>query len=258
MGAGDIVIENAGGGLYDTVYSAFNYTLSDNVEQLVLTGSAAISGTGSAQDNTIYGDTNTGANILAGGLGNDNYIVGAGDVAVEVAGEGVDTVYAYADHTLAAGSSVEYLVGAAGTGMSLTGNELSNGIFGTGFADNLNGGAGADTLAGGGGADTFIVSALGDTGVGAGNRDSITDFLDGTDHIDFSGIDANTSNGATVNDAFTMIGINAFGGVAGQLRYVLVGSDTLVQGDVNGDSVADFEVVLTGTHTFANAADLVL
>ena len=124
--------------------------------------------------------------------------------------------------------------------------------------DSLNGGAGADTLVGGSGADTFILSAAGDSGVGAGNRDIIGDFLDGTDRIDLSGIDANTSNGAAVNDAFSMIGANAFSGVAGQLRYVMVGSDTLLQADVNGDSAADFEVVLTGTHTFANAADLVL
>jgi Ca2+-binding RTX toxin-like protein len=265
--AGDIVIENAGGGVYDTVYSAFNYTLSDNVEQLVLTGSAAISGTGSAQDNTLYGITNSGANSLSGGLGNDNYIVGAGDAAIEAVGQGVDTVYAYADHTLAAGSSVEYLIGAAGAGMSLTGNELSNGIFGTAFADNLNGGAGmdwllggagADTLAGGDGIDTFILNAISDSGVGAGNRDVITDFVDFTDRLDLSGIDANTSNGAGVNDTFSMIGANAFSGTAGQLRYVLAGANTVIQGDVNGDSVADFEVVLNGTHTFANAADLVL
>jgi Ca2+-binding RTX toxin-like protein len=265
--AGDTVVEAAGGGLYDTVYSGFNYTLADNVEQLVLTGNAAISGTGSAQDNTLYGVTSAGANTLSGGLGNDNFIVGAGDVAVEAAGQGVDTVYAYADHTLAAGSSVEYLIGVAGAGMSLTGNELSNGIFGTGFADTLDGGAGtdwllggagADTLTGGTGIDTFIFNAISDSGVGAGNRDVITDFVDFTDRIDFSSMDANTSNGAGVNDAFSMIGANAFSGVAGQLRYVLVGSDTLLQADLNGDSAADFEVVLTGTHTFANAADLVL
>jgi Ca2+-binding RTX toxin-like protein len=264
--AGDIVVENAGGGLYDTVYSDFSYLLSTNVEQLVMTGNAATVGTGNAQDNTLYGVTASGSNTLIGGLGNDNYIVGAGDVAIEAVGEGVDTVYAYADHALAADSSVEYLIGVAGAGMTLTGNELSNGIFGTSFADTIDGGGGADWLLGGAGADTmtggagidiFILNAIGDSGVGAGNRDVITDFLDGTDRIDLSGVDAIQLSGDD-NEAFSMIGTADFSGTAGQLRYVLVGGDTLLQGDVNGDSVADFEVVLTGHHTFANAGDLVL
>jgi Ca2+-binding RTX toxin-like protein len=264
--AGDIVVENGGGGLYDTVYSDFSYLLSSNVEQLVMTGNAVTIGTGNAQDNTLYGVTASGANTLIGGLGNDTYIVGAGDVVIETAGQGVDAVYAYADHALAAGSSVEYLIGVAGAGMTLTGNELNNGIFGTSFADTINGGggtdwllggAGADTLTGGTGIDTFILTSIGDSSVGAGNRDVITDFLDGTDRIDLSGIDAIQISGDD-NEAFSMIGAADFSGVAGQLRYVLVGGDTVLQGDINGDSAADFEVLLTGTHAFTGSAGLIL
>ena len=99
-----------------------------------------------------------------------------------------------------------------------------------------------------------MLTALGDSGVGA-LRDIITDFVSGTDRIDFSGIDANT--GVAGNQAFTMLGTAAFFGVAGQLRYDVVGADTVMQGDVNGDGVADFELQLTGIHSFV-PADLLL
>ena len=86
-------------------------------------------------------------------------------------------------------------------------------------------------------------------------RDIITDFLSGTDKIDFTGIDANT--GAAGDQAFTMINTAVFSGAAGELRYSVSGGNTVMEGDVNGDSVADFQLQLTGSHTFV-AADLQL
>ena len=48
----DLVIENSSDGGYDKVYSSVNYTISsDNVEELVLTGSSNINGTGNSADN---------------------------------------------------------------------------------------------------------------------------------------------------------------------------------------------------------------
>jgi Ca2+-binding RTX toxin-like protein len=175
---------------------------------------------------------------------------------VENANEGVDTIWSsLSTNTL--GANIENLIFTGPGNVTGIGNALNNQLTGGSGNDFLTGNAGADTLTGGTGIDTFIFNAIGDSGVGAGNRDVITDFVDGTDHIDFSGMDANTVLGDD-NNSFSMIGAADFSGTAGQLRYVLVGSDTLLQGDVNGDSVADFEVLLTGTHTFANAADLVL
>jgi Ca2+-binding RTX toxin-like protein len=180
--------------------------------------------------------------------------VGAGDVVVEGVGGGVDAVYTDTDYTLS--DNVEYLIGTANNGMSLTGNGGDNVIWGTSFADNLNGGvgndwliggAGGDTLTGGTGADLFLLTAVGDSGSGAGLRDIVTDFLEGTDRIDFSRLDANS--GIAGDQAFTFINTGAFTGVAGQLRYESVGGNTIVQGDVNGDGIADFELQLTGAHT---------
>jgi Ca2+-binding RTX toxin-like protein len=70
----------------DTVRASVGFTLSGNVENLVLTGAAAINGTGNTLANVLTG--NTAANVLAGGLGNDTYVVGAGDTVTELVGQG--------------------------------------------------------------------------------------------------------------------------------------------------------------------------
>src|SRR6476660_8469090 len=66
-----------------------------------------------------------------------------------------------------------------------------NTIIGGGGADTIKGGGGADILTGGQGADRFVFAALTDSAPSA--RDLITDFIPGTDIIDLSAIDANTS-----------------------------------------------------------------
>jgi len=73
--AGDQVVEKLGEGT-DTVQSSVNYALPDNVERLVLTGAAAINGTGNSGANTIIG--NGAANVIIGGGGTDTLTGGAG------------------------------------------------------------------------------------------------------------------------------------------------------------------------------------
>jgi Ca2+-binding RTX toxin-like protein len=67
----DNIFEAAGEGI-DTVQSAVTFALPANVEHLVLTGSAAIDGTGNGLDNTITG--NGAANTLEGGGGSDRFV----------------------------------------------------------------------------------------------------------------------------------------------------------------------------------------
>ncbi len=94
----DVIVEGVNAGT-DNVQSSVTYTLSDNVENLTLTGTAAINGTGNALDNVITG--NSGVNVLAGMSGNDTYYVdNTADVIVENIGEGTDNVFASATYTL--------------------------------------------------------------------------------------------------------------------------------------------------------------
>ncbi|MDD2723337.1 MAG: calcium-binding protein [Methylovulum sp.] len=75
--AGDLVIEDIGvKGDVDTVKSSVSYDLASNVENLILTGTAAIDGKGNGANNQLTG--NSAANILAGGNGDDTLKGGGG------------------------------------------------------------------------------------------------------------------------------------------------------------------------------------
>ena len=163
--ASDAVVENAGEGS-DRVDASVSYTLSANVEALVLLESGgAISAAGNNLNNALIGNSfaNTldgkgGSDFMVGGAGNDTYIVDvAGDQVVENAGEGTtDTVQTLVSYGLAA--NVENLVLLeSGGAINGTGNSAANTITGNSFANVINGAGGADTLIGDGGNDTFLI-----------------------------------------------------------------------------------------------------
>ncbi|MET1110866.1 MAG: M10 family metallopeptidase C-terminal domain-containing protein, partial [Allosphingosinicella sp.] len=125
--------------------------------------------------------------------------------------------------------------------LRLFGGRANDTLKGGSQSDLLHGNLGADILTGNGGADVFRYDSTAESNSGA--MDQITDFAAGTDKADLSRIDA---NGLAAGDqAFAWIGSSAFSGSAGELRGFEQGGTWFVEGDVNGDSVADFVIALT-------------
>lgn len=167
--AGDTVVEDSSGGI-DTVITGLNYTLGVNTENLVLTGTSSLTGTGNSLDNQISG--NSGDNTLSGGAGNDvldggaggdamtggagddtYYLNAAGDTVVENAGEGSDTIVSALTYSL--GANLENLTLSGFGNTNATGNGLGNILLGNSGTNILDGGAGADSLLGNAGSDVL-------------------------------------------------------------------------------------------------------
>ena len=211
---GDTVVEAAGEGT-DTIRSSVTYTLKTNVENLILTGSAAIKGFGNTLANVLDGSQSTAANILTGLQGNDTYIVGAGDsVSETVAGAagGTDTVKASVSFVL--GTNVEKLTLLGSSAINGTGNSLANIITGNTGVNILNGGTGSDTLAGGLGNDTYVTDG----------GDSITEAAgQGMDTVQSKvsyGLGANVEN-------LTLTGGAAINGTGNALANSLIGNSSV-------------------------------
>ncbi|HRA62336.1 MAG TPA: carbohydrate-binding domain-containing protein, partial [Burkholderiaceae bacterium] len=175
--AADTVIESASAG-HDIVRASVSHVLSANVEDLELTGSAAIDATGNAGQNTLRGNAATnrldggaGADMMVGGAGDDVYIVdNPGDIAYEIAGGGTDTVWSSISYGLR--PEVENLWLTGSTAINATGNAQANILTGNSAANTLSGGAGddillgeqgSDLLYGGEGNDFLRGDAVGDT-----------------------------------------------------------------------------------------------
>ena len=174
------------------------------------------------------------------------------EVLVEKAGQGHDLVISTA--TLTLGSNFEDLTLAGGGAINGTGNSLANRIEGNNAENVLIGGAGADFLIGGGGADSFAFLKVAKSTVTA--RDTILDSSRSRgDTIDLSGIDAN--GGAAGEGFFVSIRSQGFHGVSGELCWTVGVDGAVVQGDTNGDGVADLEIFVAGA-VLMRDADFVL
>ncbi|WP_448604420.1 calcium-binding protein [Thermoleptolyngbya sp.] len=131
----DVAAEVAGG--IDLVIASVSHTLSANIENLTLTGTANLNGTGNFRDNIING--NSGNNVLNGLGGNDTLVGGAGS----------DT-----------------LLGGDGNDRLRGGTTANN----AGERDVMTGGAGADTFELGNSAGSYYLNTVGNSYA------SITDF----------------------------------------------------------------------------------
>jgi YD repeat-containing protein len=290
--AGDLVTELAGEGT-DTVQALIDYTLTSNVENLTLLGTASIVGTGNELNNvitanasgsvlrglggndtlrggtgadTLYGgegndrlDGGASADLMAGGAGNDTYIVDdAGDVTVELAGEGTDTVQSSVNLVLAANienltlTGTSALTGAGNGGNNvLIANAAGDVLRGMAGNDTLRGGAGADVLSGGDGNDHLDGGSGADQMFGGAGNDSyviddvgdqVTELAnEGTDLVESAisyTLGANLEN-LTLTGTGSLLGVgNELGnliiaGPGGNIIRGLAGNDTLRGGVAN-------------------------
>lgn len=243
---GDVVIEKPSEGT-DTVQSSIAFTLGDNVENLTLTGSSAIAGTGNALDNVLTG--NSGANVLTGGAGDDTYVVGAGDTTIESSGGGTDTVRSSITWALA--PEVENLILTGSSAINGTGNAVSNVITGNSGSNILDGGAGADIMIGGTGNDIYVVDSVGD--VVTENAGEGTDLIQtgitlslasyaNVENLTLTGSSAINGTGSATNNTIT-------GNVADNILDGGSGTDTLVGGAGNDTYYVDVstDVITEGT-----------
>jgi Ca2+-binding RTX toxin-like protein len=165
---GDVVNE-AGAGV-DLVKSSVSYTLGANVENLLLTGSDPLNGTGNTLANVLTG--NDGDNVLeglagndrlVGGAGNDTYVVLGTDTIVELAGGGTaDTVQSATSYSIALLAQVENLTLTGVANVNATGNAAANTLIGNDGNNILDGRGGADIMTGGEGDDLYVLDSESD------------------------------------------------------------------------------------------------
>jgi Ca2+-binding RTX toxin-like protein len=244
----NLIIENSGEGVDSVTSRIAYYTLTDDVENLVLVAlTQAIGGIGNALDNRITG--NSAANIIDGAAGDDTmagvdgndkyYVDSTRDSVIEVsvassATSGEDIVFAsVSGYTLNENVENLTLTGKAitGTGNStdnrIFGNELNNDLKGGGGNDYLDGGIGNDTMSGGLGNDVYFVEVSGDRVVesaGAG-IDRLVSLVSQT-------LAANV-------DDLSLLGLDSLQGIGNNLDNVLSGSEgnNVLKGMAGNDSL---------------------
>ncbi|MDD1422585.1 hypothetical protein MEO40_26460, partial [Dolichospermum sp. ST_sed1] len=218
----DTITENANEGT-DTIQSSVTFTIATNIENLTLTGTAAINGTGNAGNNIITGnganntlDGGAGNDTLIGGTGNDIYIVDSTtDIITENANEGTDTIQSSVTFTIAALTNVENLTLTGTTAINGTGNASNNVITGNSANNTLDGGAGNDTLIGGTGDDIYLVDSTTDiiTENGNAGTDTIQSSVTYTittnvENLTLTGTAAINGTGNAGNNIITGNGVN--------------------------------------------------
>ncbi|MDH4383464.1 MAG: tandem-95 repeat protein [Gammaproteobacteria bacterium] len=267
--AGDVIEELSGGGT-DLVRSPIDWALGANLENLTLTGYAAINGTGNSLNNVLTGndapklleggsgnDTLSGAggwDTLIGGLGNDVYLTDGADTLIELAGGGTDTVTTYGSFDLAATPNVENLKLLGDSATNAYGNTGNNVLTGNNAANWLSGGAGSDTLQGGLGDDTYVIDDSLDTVIEAtdAGRDTVRASVNYTlganlENLVLTGSASLTATGNELanslagNDAANRLdggaGADYLYGQGGNDSLVYDAADSWVDGGVGEDTV---------------------
>lgn len=225
-------------------FAAPNLTINGTANADTLTGKEGNDTlNGLAGNDTLIGgagndklDGGTGADKMTGGTGNDTYIVdNTGDIVIENANEGIDTVLSSITYTL--GNNVENFTLTGTTAINGTGNALDNILIGNTAINTLTGGAGNDTLDGGAGADKLIGGTGNDTYVVDNTGDVITENANGgTDTVQSS---ITYTLGANLEN-LTLTGTTTINGTGNALKNTLMGNNAanILSGGA-GDDILD-------------------
>ena len=267
--ATDVVLINDAGhattvrNVENFVFDGVAMTLDEVLQNSGGVGSDTLTGT--AGDDVL--DGGPGVDRLVGGAGDDIYILSdAGDVVIEVAAEGNDTIKLAAAGTYVMAANVERaeVIAAAGIAVNVTGNGLHNQIIGNAAANKLSGGAGDDTLAGGAGNDTLVGGTGSDSYVVEQTGDVVTELAgEGTDTVQTTL--ASYTLGANVENLWYS-GIGAFTGTGNALNNEIDGSfssSAVIDGGAGNDIIhgSQFKNALQGgvgddTFLFASSTDV--
>lgn len=206
-------VEREGEG-YDIVYTNVSASSGDYVEELIFTGTGNARLSGGLGSQTIVGgngndifDGREGDDTLIGSLGDDTYFVyDAGDVVIELADEGFDTVRTVlSSYTLP--DNIERVYASAQA--DLIGNELSNTMVGSYYDDRITALAGDDTVNGGAGDDLLFGNEGDDILRGDTGMDRLTGGLGADQLIGGGGSDTiiyEDADGAVTIDLVSGIG----------------------------------------------------
>ena len=247
----------------NVIGSLYNDTITGNSSANVLSGAAGndslfgLDGNDSLSggDGDDYLDGGFGFDTINGGNGNDttSYAFYGGPIVANL----TTGVVSFPGNSTLTDTliSIENLIATNGND-SVTGNSSANVLSGAAGNDTIIGGLGSDTLVGGSGNDIFRYFSTAESTSGALNRDTIADFLLGTDWLDLSAIDANLSIAG--DQAFTFLGSSAAFTNVGQLRYQVAGGNLFLYGNVDANfATSEFELQLSGLASIA-ATNIIL
>ncbi|WP_280956440.1 beta strand repeat-containing protein [Ciceribacter lividus] len=257
--AGGVIVEELDGGIDTVRTSLSSFTVQENIEGVVFTGTGSFTAIGNSANNHLAGGI--GDDVLSGGLGDDVLVGGVGSDTLD-GGDGNDT----ADYSSSAAGVSVSLVGGIGVGGDAAGDTLISieTVIGSAFDDTLTSTMVGTTLQGGSGNDTYVVNDQGVTileGAGQGDdeiRTTSTNYsIAGNVNIErltYIGGGNSVLTGNSANNTIT-------GGAGDDILIGGGGADSLVGGagtDVASYVTATAGVTInlnTGIHTGDAAGD---